>query len=63
MKKEILSLVVLLVLTSCHSITESNSKVDDFSDSSILTKAVDSISVFNDSVKVDSVKVVDSLKK
>ena len=54
MKKEILSLIVLLVLTSCHSVS-----TEAVSSDSVVIKAVDSISVLNDSVKVDS---VDSLK-
>jgi uncharacterized protein YcfL len=52
MKKVLLSLVVLLVLTSCHT-SPVNTVV---SEDSILTK-------FKiDTIKVDSVKVINSIK-
>ena len=57
MKRVILGLLVLS-LVACHSTTES-----EVSSDSAVVKAVDSIVIANDSVKVDSVKVIDTLKK
>jgi hypothetical protein len=56
--KNLILVLLVVSLVACHSTTES-----EVSSDSAVVKAVDSIVIANDSVKVDSVKVIDTLKK
>jgi len=55
--KKVLFVGLVLTFAACHSIS-----TETVSSDSTVVKSIDSLSVANDSVKVDSVKVIDSVK-
>ena len=60
MKKLILATAVVALFTACHSTTESDVQA---ADSAVLKASVDTVAKLADSAKVDSLKVIDTIKK